>query len=104
MEDISREEKRRYKRTLVEEILRSAVIKPVDDDKEIWGMIINRSDHGVQVLIPIGLPAGREVEVTTNLREEDGSWDQQQHLGQVRWCNPDGLMEEACNIGIEFLD
>ena len=97
-------EKRRYKRTLVEEVLRSAVIRPVDDDKEIWGMIINRSDYGVQVLIPIELPAGRKVEITTNLRDDEGAWDQQQNVGMVRWCNPDGLKEEACNIGIEFLD
>jgi hypothetical protein len=104
MDNTSREEKRRDQRTLVEEVLRSAVIRPVDDDKEIWGMIINRSERGVQVLIPIELPAGRKVEITTSLRDNDGSWDQQLHLGLVRWCNPDGLMEEACNVGIEFLD
>ena len=104
MDDSNRVEKRRQQRTLVEEIQRSAVIRPVGEEKEIWGMIIDRSDHGVQVSIPIELPTGREVEITTNVRDDDGSWDQQEHLGRVRWCNPDGLMEEACNIGIEFMD
>ena len=104
MDNITSEEKRRYQRTLVEEILRSAVIKPVGDEEEIWGMIINRSDHGVQVSIPIELAAGSKVEITTNLRDEDGSWDQQQHIGRICWCNPDTLMDEACSVGIEFVD
>jgi hypothetical protein len=104
MEDTSSEEKRRYQRTLVEEVLRSAVIKPVNDKGEIWGMIINRSDHGVQVSIPIELAAGSKVEITTSLRDKDGTWDQQQHIGRICWCNPDTLLDEACNVGIEFVD
>ena len=104
MDNTTSEDKRRYQRTFVEEILRSAVIKPVDEEKEIWGMIINRSEHGVQISIPIELETGSKVEITTSLRDEDGTWDQQQHVGRVCWCNPDALMDEACNVGIEFLD
>jgi hypothetical protein len=104
MDNKNSEDKRRHQRMLVEEVLRSAVITPVDDEKEIWGMIINRSDYGVQVSIPIELAAGSKVEIATNLRDEDGTWEQQQYIGRVCWCNPDPLLEEACNVGIEFLD
>jgi hypothetical protein len=104
MDDTTDADKRRDQRTLVEEVLRSAVIRPVDEEKEIWGMIINRSAHGVQVSIPIELAKGSKVEITTSLRDDDGTWDQQQHVGRVCWCRPDVLIDEACNVGIEFLD
>lgn len=103
MDDFNRE-KRRYKRTLVDEILRSAVIKPVGAEIEVWGMIIDQSVQGLQVALPIEISPKTEVEITRTQRDEDDLWDNKQYLGRVCWCKPGEIRGESFNVGIEFLD
>lgn len=96
-------EKRRHRRTLVDAILRSAIIRPVGDDTEIWGMTVNQSDYGVQISVPIEISPKTEVEITLTKRDENNVWENRLYKGRVCWCNPDKVTEEAYNIGVEFL-
>jgi len=97
-------EKRRHKRTLVEEILRSAIIKPLGEETEIWGMIVDKNNHGVKVSVPVAIPPKKNIEISIPYRDEDNSWENRQYIGRVCYCNPDEMMGESYYIGVEFLD
>lgn len=96
-------ERRRSARVLVEQILKSALIKPSGENIEIWGMIVDQSIHGAQVSVPIEISPETTVEFTRTKKDDNGLWEDNKHLGQVCWCKPDGITGEAYRIGIEFV-
>ncbi len=100
----SSKERRRIARALVDEIKKSAVIKPVDDEIEIWGMIVDQSIRGVQVSIPIELSPETTVKLIRANQDDAGEWENQEHMGRVCWCNLDDASSESYRIGIEFMD
>jgi len=101
MDDSSMERRRSY-RTLVEQILKSALIKPADDNIEIWGMIVDQSVQGVQVSVPIALSPETAVEFIRTQQDENGQWEDNRHAGRVCWCKADGMTGESYRVGIEF--
>jgi hypothetical protein len=102
MEDSSKE-KRRYSRSLVSDILTSAIIKPIGGGAKVWGMVVDSSSRGVMVSLPKEIATDTKVDISITHQTEDGPMDSKQYLGRICWCEPDELMENTFNIGIEFL-
>lgn len=98
-------ERRRSARILAEQILKSALIKPSNENIEIWGMIVDQGVHGVQVSVPIEISPKTTVEFIRTKKDANGLWEDNKHMGQVCWCRPDGdATGESYRIGIEFTE
>lgn len=99
-------ERRKQERTPANKDIINAVIRPVDEKKEIWCMVVDVSGRGIQISTPLRIIPGTEVAISITFQEEKDALPvtrHQDYTGLVRWCNQDTVMSETYNIGIEFL-
>jgi len=97
-------EMRQHERFLVGDTLISVTLKPIGRDKEIWGIVTNTSMKGFQISIPLLIDPDTMVAVTVTRKLEDDQSEIEHLVGRVRWCEPDDLLDETYNIGLEILE
>ena len=95
---------RRYERFLFKNTLISVPQKPFGHDKDIWGIITNTGMHGFQISLPLRIDPETMVAITVTRELEEDLSEIEHFVGRIRWCKPDDLLDETCNMGIEILE
>ncbi len=89
-------------RFLAEDAEISVTLTPLGTNKEIWGIVIDFSEDGFQINVPLEIKSETLLKITICRKSDCEEVDIEHLSGRVVWCRPDTIVEDCYNLGIEL--